>query len=73
MNVFLTVLSSDEYLLGVLTLHKSLVSTRTKYPFYVAITSDISKKTIEVLGNININIIKLDNNIKLSEKIKNKK
>lgn len=72
MNVFLTVLSSDEYLLGVLTLHKSLVSTRTKYPFYVAITSDISKKTIEVLGNININIIKLDNNIKLSEKIKNK-
>ena len=72
MNVFLTVLSSDEYLLGVLTLHKSLVSTRTKYPFYVAITSDISKKTIEVLGNININIIKLDNNIKLSEKIKKK-
>lgn len=72
MNVFLTVLSSDEYLLGVLTLHKSLVSTRTKYPFYVAITSDISKKTIEVLENININIIKLDNNIKLSEKMKNK-
>ena len=72
MNVFLTVLSSDEYLLGVLTLYKSLVKTGTKYPFYVAITSDISKESMDFLGNININTIKLDNNIKLPEEIKNK-
>lgn len=72
MNVFLTVLSSDEYLLGVLTLYKSLVKTRTKYPFYVAITSDISGESIDVLTNVNINIIKLDNSIKLPEEIKNK-
>lgn len=72
MNVFLTLLSSDEYLLGVLTLYKSLVSTGTKYPFYVAITSYISQKSIDDLENININIIKLDNNIQLPEEIKNK-
>lgn len=72
MNVFLTVLSSDEYLLGVLTLYKSLLNTGTKYPFYVAITNDISKQSIDILGNVNINIIKLDNNIQLPEEIKNK-
>ena len=72
MNVFLTVLSSDEYLLGVLTLYKSLLNTGTKYPFYVAITNDISKESIDILGNVNINIIKLDNNIRLPEEIKSK-
>ena len=72
MNVFLTVLSSDKYLLGVLTLYKSLFNTGTKYPFYVAITNDISKESIAVLENDNINIIKIDSNIQLPEEIKNK-
>jgi glycogenin glucosyltransferase len=72
MNVFLTVLSSDKYLLGVLALYKSLFNTGTKYPFYVAITNDISKESIAVLENDNINIIKLDSNIQLPEEIKNK-
>ena len=43
------------HILGVLALYKSLLETRTNYPFYVAITDDLSKESIEVLKNNNIN------------------
>lgn len=72
MNAYLTVLSSDSYLLGVLALYKSLLETKTNYPFYVAITDDLSKESIEVLKNNNINLIKLDEKIDMPEKIRNK-
>ena len=72
MNAYLTVLSSDSYLLGVLALYKSLFETKTNYPFYVAITDGLSKESVDVLKNNNINLIKLDEKIDMPEKIKNK-
>ena len=72
MNAYLTVLSSDSYLLGVLALYKSLLETKTNYPFYVAITDGLSKESVDVLKNNNINLIKLDEKIDMPEKIKNK-
>ena len=54
-------------------MYKSLLETKTNYPFYVAITDGLSKESVDVLKNNNINLIKLDEKIDMPEKIKNKK
>lgn len=53
-------------------MYKSLLETKTNYPFYVAITDGLSKESVDVLKNNNINLIKLDEKIDMPEKIKNK-
>lgn len=46
---FVSILSSNDYLPGLLVLYKSLVATNTKYPFLVLLMEGISTNTISVL------------------------
>ncbi len=54
-KAYITVLSNDSYLLGVLCLNKCLHSVNSKYPLYVLVTDDVSKESENIL---NINQIK---------------
>lgn len=51
---FISIITSDDYLPGLLVLHKSLVETKTQYPFLVLITQDISIDTISILDKHHI-------------------
>ena len=46
---FVSIITSDDYLPGLLVLHRSLVDTNTRYPFLVLITKDVSVDTISIL------------------------
>jgi len=46
---FVSIITSDDYLPGLLVLYKSLIDTNTKYPFLVLITKNISIDTISIL------------------------
>lgn len=67
MNTFLTMLSTESYLEGVLVLSESLKRTKTKYPLTVVITKDISRDIEDILKNFDINVIKIDKQIELPE------
>lgn len=68
-KIYLTVLSSDEYFNGVLVLYKSLLKTNPKYPFYVAITNNISENIQQELKRYKLKIIKLSKTISLPKNI----
>lgn len=51
---FISVLSTDNYLKGLLVLFFSYKKTKSKYPFLVLLTPNISKKTILILKKFNI-------------------
>lgn len=51
---FVSMITSHDYLPGLLVLHKSLVDTNTRYPFLVLITEDISVDTISTLDKYHI-------------------
>lgn len=70
MNAYITVMSTDSYLLGVLVLYKSLIKQNAKYPLYVLISEDVSLQSQNKLTSIGINLIHINSNIKLSEDIK---
>lgn len=71
-NAFITVLSTQNYLKGVIALFKSIENTNTKYPnFLVIINENIDNKTKQILLENNIQIIKKPT-IQISEKVKNK-
>lgn len=70
-NSYITVLSTENYLQGVLCLVESLRRTNTKYPISILITNDISLKTEELLKSYNLNVIR-KNKINIPESIKNK-
>lgn len=60
-RAWLTFLSTDNYYLYMLLgLYKCLKDLNTIYPFYCAITKDISKKTKNILNTIGIKTIELD-------------
>lgn len=59
MKAYITLLSTPEYLDGVLILHQSLIETGAKYPLYVGITPNIPPDVREVLMKKKINIIEL--------------
>ena len=56
---FLSVLTTDDYLPGLLVLNASLKNTHSMYPFIVLLSSNISKKTIKILikNSINFSVI----------------
>jgi glycogenin glucosyltransferase len=54
---FVSILTTDEYLDGVLVLKYSLESTQTRYPFVLLITPNVSKKVKEILISHDINFI----------------
>lgn len=70
-NSYITVLSTENYLLGVLCLIESLRKTNTKYPISVLITDSISLKTEEILKSYNVNVIRKQK-IDIPENIRNK-
>lgn len=47
--VFVSIITTNDYLPGLLVLYKSLIATNTAYPFLVLLTPDISAKTISEL------------------------
>lgn len=59
MKAYVTLLSTNNYLDGVLALHQSLLNTNTKYPFYACITSNITPDIRECLTKAGISIIEL--------------
>lgn len=46
---FVSIITSDDYLPGLLVLHRSLVDTNTRHPFLVLITKNVSVDTISIL------------------------
>lgn len=68
---YITLLNTENYLKGVLCLNESLKRTQTKYPLTVAITEQISKKTIEILQENGIDIVYIDKMV-VPEDIKEK-
>lgn len=56
--IYVTLLSSEEYIWGVLSLNKSLKNVKSRYPLIVCLTNDImNKNIINILINENINYI----------------
>lgn len=56
-RAYITVLSSDEYLIGVLCLNESLKIVNSKYPLVVLVNDKISEKVKEVLKENHIQTI----------------
>ena len=57
---YVTLLSNDGYLDGVLLTHRSLQKVKTQYPFYCMVTEDVHDFTRKVLEGFNINIIPVE-------------
>ena len=70
-NAYITLFSSEKYLIGVLALNESLKKVNSKNPFIVLATNNISERSINILKENNI-IIKQTKNIHISDEIKNK-
>lgn len=51
---FISIITTDDYLPGLLVLAKSLLETKTIYPFLTLVTPNISSKTLETLRKYNI-------------------
>lgn len=68
---YITVLSTENYLKGVLALSESLKRTNAKYPLTVLITNNISYDTENKLKEYGLNVIRREN-IEIPELIKNK-
>jgi alpha-N-acetylglucosamine transferase len=71
MKAYITVLSTNEYLDGVLALNQSLKDVGSKYPLVVAITNNIHPFAREILSSIKVEMIELEE-FSFSEKCKKK-
>jgi glycogenin glucosyltransferase len=69
MKAYITYLSSDDYLLGVLSLYESWKRTKSKYLFYCLINSSIDKDVVSTLKTKGIKLIKF-NEIKIPNNLK---
>jgi len=57
---YVSILTTDSYLFGALTLWKSLQDTKPKYPFHLLITPNLSQESITLIQKSNIPIIKIE-------------
>jgi len=57
---YVSILSTDSYLFGALTLWKSLSDTKPKYPFNLLVTPNLSPETLSLLSKSNISVIKIE-------------
>ena len=64
-EVYITLLSTNNYLKGVLVLNKSLKKTNTKYPLVVLVSPGISEKTVNILSSFKIETIRMTESITL--------
>ena len=58
-RAYITVLSNDEYLIGVLCLNQSLKNVKSKYPLVVLVNDKVSKQAKEVLGENKIETVEV--------------
>lgn len=58
-RAYVTVLSTDEYLIGVLVLNESLIKVNSKYKLVVLINDNISDEAKNILLQKNIEVIKI--------------
>lgn len=58
-RAYITVLSSNEYLIGVLCLNQSLKNVKSKYRLVVLVNDNISEKTKKILEENGIEILKV--------------
>lgn len=68
MKSFITYLSSDDYMLGVLSLHKSWQRAKSKYDFHCIVSNVIHEEVIDKLKSNGVKIIKF-NQIKIPENL----
>jgi|TARA_B100001094_G_scaffold332195_1_gene403254 alpha-N-acetylglucosamine transferase len=61
MNTYISVLSTNDYLPGVLVVNKCLKLTKAQFPFTVLVTDNISCNTISILEKNNIQIKHIEN------------
>lgn len=57
-RAYITILSTNTYINGVVVLYYSLMNTNTEYPLYCIVTEDINEENIRVLKNLGIKIIR---------------
>lgn len=57
---YVSILTTDSYVFGVLVLWKSLMDTHPKYPFHLLITPNLSKETMNLLEISKIKLIKIN-------------
>lgn len=57
---YITLLSNDGYVDGILLLHHSLQKVNTQYPFYCMVTEDVHELTRKILEGFDINLIPVD-------------
>lgn len=56
-NAWITLITNDSYLPGVVALVKSLQKTSSKYPFIVMYTKGVSEEALGILNNLNCQLI----------------
>ena len=71
-NAYITLLSSEKYLIGVLALNESLKRVHSKNPLVILVTKDISQHCIDILKKNNIIITIQNKEIVISDQIKQK-
>lgn len=59
MNTYMTLLSTDKYLDGVIALNQSLKNVGAKYPLVVALTSNISPFCRDILKKLKVEVLEL--------------
>lgn len=69
MRVYATVLTSDEYLEGVLVLNESLKINKSKYKLIVIISKNISNRTEMILKSQEIDTLRLNYKISMPKEI----
>ena len=67
-KVYMTLLGSDNYLIGTLALIQSLKDVRSKYPIVVVVTSNVSSKSLKILKKKNIDFVQVGK-INISNKV----
>jgi len=59
-KAYVTILSDNSYINGVVVLDRSLKCVNSKYPLYCIITEEVSEENRKVLSDLNIKIIEKD-------------
>jgi glycogenin glucosyltransferase len=67
MRTYSTIITTDDYLLGALTLHKSLMLTKPRYDLLVVLTKNISATCRRALDRTGIKTMTLDRDFAMGE------
>ena len=67
-KAYMTLLGSDNYLVGTLALVQSLKSVKSKYPIIVIVTDNVSNESLQVLKNKHIDFVKIGK-VNISNKV----